>query len=559
MGISDLRDLDHNLNIDADLCIIGSGAAGLSIAKEFANTSLQVWVLESGGFKEEEETQALYEIENVGAPRMPQPRVRNRILGGSTHTWFGRCAPFNQMDFKERDWVPHSGWPIDLEDVAPYLDRAGKNLGLGPSYFDQRLAVALKVADSHPKFSPKLVQNQFWQYSKVSNTQREPVRFGKSFLQQLKDVDNVNILIHANVTHINTNAEGNRVESVEVSTLEQKQARIRSKVVILACGGVENARLLLASNQILPKGVGNQNDMVGRFLADHPGTKVGKFNAKDARRVQNYFGNYWLFDRDGKHYYNRGLALSPTVQEKEGLLNCAAYLNPTVAPDDPWEAIKRIKRRFKAEKPAAPLYQDCLSIIRHPRTLAHGLYRYKVVKRPPINCVQELELYCLTEQLPDPESRITLSGKKDALGMPLSRLDWHISTKEKESVLRLGQLIQQESKRLGLPALELSSWLESDEPWVHRFKDRSHPSCTTRMSDNPKTGVVDTNCQVHGIHGLFVTGSSTFPTSGYANPTFMIIALSMRLADWIKTNHFANLQKSVENSSAQFTTSIQSN
>lgn len=539
MSFSDLRELEDQSVIQTDLCIIGSGPAGLSIAKEFIGSKIDVWVLESGGHQDEPETQALYDIESVGVPRMPQERVRNRIVGGSTHTWFGRCAPFTEMDFEPRDWVPHSGWPISLDSLTPYISRASQTLGLGISRYDAQLEQELNAHAPAPPFNSDLLRSQFWQYSKVSNTQREPVRFGKHVLPKFKNEPNIHILTHANVTHINTNAAGTQVESVDISTLEHKRATVKAKVVVLCCGGVENARLLLASNRILPTGVGNQNDMVGRFLADHPGTVIGTVAPKHAAKISTYFGNYWSFDQAGKHYYNRGLTLSPQVLKQEGLLNCAAYLNPTNAPDDPWTAIKALRDRVKrVRKVSQPIHKDIASVLRHQRTVAQGFYQQRVEKRPPVSLAQELEIYCLTEQLPDPNSRVMLSDQIDALGMPRSKIDWRISDLEKQSVRRLAQLIAQESERLGLPSLQMDAWLDSDEPWKHRFKDRSHPSCATRMSVNPKEGVVDTNCQVHGVAGLFVAGSSTFPTAGYANPTLMIISMAMRIADRLKETQF---------------------
>jgi choline dehydrogenase-like flavoprotein len=289
----------------------------------------------------------------------------------------------------------------------------------------------------------------------------------------------------------------------------------------------------------VPTGVGNQNDMVGRFLADHPGTVIGTFAPEHAPKVSTYFGNYWSFDEDGKHYYNRGLTLSSQILQREGLLNCAAYLNSTNAPDDPWEAMKSLRDRVKrSRKVARPLHKDVISVLRHQRTVAQGFYQQRVEKRPPVSLAKQLEVYCLTEQLPDPDSRVTLSNQVDALGMRRSKIDWRVSDLERQSVRRLGQLIAQESERLGLPPLQMKAWLETDEPWHHRFKDRSHPSCATRMSVNPKTGVVDTHCQVHGVSGLFVAGSSTFPTAGYANPTLMIISMALRIADRLKDTQF---------------------
>jgi choline dehydrogenase-like flavoprotein len=123
--------------------------------------------------------------------------------------------------------------------------------------------------------------------------------------------------------------------------------------------------------------------------------------------------------------------------------------------------------------------------------------------------------------------------------MPLSKLDWRISEQERQTVRRLGQLICQELQRLGLPQPVLADWLDAQENWRSQFVDRAHPTGTTRMSVNPKEGVVDSNCQVHGVAGLFIAGSSVFPTTGHANPTLMLVALSIRLADWLKIHQFS--------------------
>jgi choline dehydrogenase-like flavoprotein len=145
-----------------------------------------------------------------------------------------------------------------------------------------------------------------------------------------------------------------------------------------------------------------------------------------------------------------------------------------------------------------------------------------------------VDLYAMVEQAPDPESRVTLSEKRDALGMPLSRIDWKISEHELRSVRRLGELVGQQLEAAGLPRHTAAHWLEGGARWRSHFTDRAHHMGTTRIAANPREGVVDENCQVHGVDGLFVAGSSVFPTAGHANPTQMIVAMALRLGDWLE-------------------------
>src|SRR3982074_2560463 len=125
MKVFDLNQVEDNSLMESDLCIVGSGPAGLSIANEFAQTRIDVLVLESGGLEDEADTQTLYDIESVGAPRsIIQDELRRRILGGTSHIWTGRCAPFADIDFEERSWVAHSGWPLTRKQLEPYIERA---------------------------------------------------------------------------------------------------------------------------------------------------------------------------------------------------------------------------------------------------------------------------------------------------------------------------------------------------------------------------------------------------------------------------------------------------
>ncbi|WP_426609725.1 GMC oxidoreductase [Bradyrhizobium sp. McL0616] len=540
MKVFDLDLLCDDALIETDLCIVGSGPAGLSIANEFANLGTKILLLEGGGFDEEPESHSLYTIECVGGPRkVDQSAIRSRGLGGSSRIWTGRCAPFDALDFEPRPWIAHSGWPFSLVDIQPYLERAGTNLGLGPNRYDESLWSEFRVSRPLPPLNERPLKPMFWQFSRSPRDQKISVDFGRDLTNVRSD--NIQILVHANLTHINTSPDGGRFESADVRTLRGKQARIRSRALVLCCGGIENARLLLSSNRSAAHGLGNQNDLVGRFLMDHTDCRIWDLGEDSAQRLLSRFGTYWLDNERARHVFLHGLGLSRELQQEERLLNCHAYIDQFgLAEDDPWSAIQRLVPALRSRRLSENTRRDAQQVLRSFGEISRGLYRRSFAHRPQRVRAQRYELHFILEQKPDPASRITLSTEnRDALGMPLAKIDWKISDLERQTAKRMSLLLHDEFRRLDLPALDVPHWLDDLGEWVSRCTEKAHPTGTTRMAVSAKEGVVNENCQVHGVEGLFVAGSSVFPTSGAANPTLMIVAMSLRLADWLKSNYFA--------------------
>ena len=527
----DLR-FEHTPEIETELCIVGSGPAGLTIASEFAGTGIRVLVLESGGMVEEPESDAQSEIESVGVQReMEQTLVRNRIFGGSSHTWAGKCAPFDDIDFEARPWVPFSGWPICRASLVPYLDRATKYLGIEPYWHDRHVWTLLGRKPPSPDVNTELLTPAFWQYSSGNSLLDDPVRFGRRFLSST--ATNIRILLHATVTHITTNDTGSELKSVEVTNPDGKRMTVRAKVLVLCGGGIENARLLLCSNRIVREGVGNKNDLVGRFLMDHPRCELGEFDLAQSEPVRYRYGFYRLNGERRGQLFLHGVALSAEFQRKSKLLNCAAWLMEDKAIDDPWTAANRLVSGRDRR-----VTRDAWYFVSQPRHVIRGLSDRFVSGACVTRKIRRLLLHAWAEQRPDPESRIRLSDRKDRLGMRLPQVDWKISEQEKVTLAIFGKLITQEFKRIGLPPPLLADWARSGRYDEAEFVDACHPTGTTRMARDPREGVVDENCRVHGVEAIFVAGSSVFPTSGHANPTLMIVALAIRLADWLKVRCF---------------------
>jgi choline dehydrogenase-like flavoprotein len=531
MPIADLRTIPENESLTADVCIIGSGPAGATTALELANSPLKVVVLESGGTERTPEADLLNEVENVGRPRiMDQWLVRNRLLGGTSNTWAGRCTGFDEIDYEIRNWVPAAGWPVSIQDLEPYLVRSESYLGLlGSGGFESsKFRGILRTGLAKSGFREDLFLPAFWQVSRSGAKRGSAVNFGQ--LLRSGRASNVSILLNATATRLNTDEFGNKIESVDVKTPEGNSRRISATCVVLCAGGIENARLLLASNHVVRSGLGNQKDLVGRYLMDHLKGTVISFHSRHAAAVEQRFPQYLLKSKNGYHRVLQGVRLSPVVQRKQGLLNCAVFLEESelVADDDPYAAIKKIARREGS--PAS----HGMSIVSNAGLVGRGLFGYLAYKRAFPRKQKRLELRCIVEQRPSPESRVMLSNQVDRYGIPLPKIDWRVSEQEVQTIRATAKCLDQELGRLYIGKRTVEPWIEQDQGLPPHFLDIAHPIGTTRMSNSRDSGVIDESCEVYGTRGLFVAGSSVFPTSGHANPTQMIVALAIRLAETLK-------------------------
>lgn len=542
----DLHELAPEAELACDVCIIGSGPAGATIARELAQSPLQTILLESGEAERQPLVDELNEIESIGWSReLDQWLLRNRMIGGSSHTWAGRCAPFDPIDFEEREWIPFSGWPFDLDHLRPYLSRTPGyvGLGIGADYTDDRLWALVERPVPQPSLNEDLLEPFLWQYSQAHSNRLDIMRMGPELLANLPA--NVRLVTNATVVQLNLDPYGHAIRSVEAVSLAGRRRTIRARNVVLCAGGIENARLLLCSNNVERQGIGNRQDLVGRFLMDHPRGIVGTFDTSDAKEILGRFGLHHVTFASRSYRFRHGFRLSPTVQRRERLLNCAAWLDEDVSEDDPWRAINRI---FRGESRSM---KEIRAIVANSDMLLKGAVDLFVRKRGLSRRLESLHLMCMTEQVPDRESRITLSDRRDRLGVPLSCIDWKVGRMEETTIRRTAELAVAELARLGFRLPRLESWVVDGQALPSTFRDIGHPTGTTRMSDDPSKGVVDGQCQVHGVDGLFVVGSSVFPTAGHANPTQMIVALAIRAADMLKARHAAGSQAYLHRNAAR--------
>ena len=519
--ITDLRDYPADSELEADMCIVGTGPAGIALAFEFAGSDVSVLLLEAGGLELDPGNDELNEVECIGLPHRESKVGRARAFGGAGKLWAGQCLRLDRIDFERRDWVPSSGWPITPEQLDPFYERAESFFRVSGEVYDQRNYVRFGI--DPPRWNPSSLASMFTVYTPELDV-------GLAWRSRLAEPANVRLVLHANVVDIRTTPNGAAVSLVQVQTLEGKRAQVRAKTIVLCAGGLENARLLLAARQDRPHGLGNDTDQVGRYFQEHPNTLTATISLEHADLLQSKFR--MLYGKDGRRYFPK-FRLGEATQRKEEVLNCNASLLFEYPEDSGIAALQEIFRAVRDRRlPDRPV-QRAWSLLRHAGEVGQAIALRARSGQSPSGKPSAIQLQCYLEQAPNPESRITLSNRKDKLGTPVLAVDWDITALELKTLRVLTDTVRNEFDRLGLGAVQRLSWL--DEPgWELRLNDCAHHCGTTRMAETAATGVVNADCEVFGVQGLYVCGSSVFPTAGYANPTLTIVALAIRLADRLK-------------------------
>jgi choline dehydrogenase-like flavoprotein len=519
--ILDLQSTSERLELSSDICVIGSGAAGLAIASEMVQSRVNVLLVESGGEQLETPTQALYDVAISGLPHPGSTQGRFRVLGGSTTRWGGQALPLIPSDFEKRDWVAHSGWPISFDELGPYYERAHRFLMLDRFNFDTDLFKQLSI--SPPSFHEDQLRYHFSKWSPIPNLRER-------YLPDIRSSDCCSLLLHANVTEIELDEKLNRVIAIRVRSLKGHTATLRARRFVLCVGGIETARLLLSNNRQLAAGIGNENDLVGRYFQDHPSAFIGTLNSADPANVQRRFN---VFHKGGLKYSVRCTA-TPKWQRQHQALNISMGIS---FEDDHNLALQEIKDVYIAvqhRRLSWSVLKKLLSSMRHPRTALLPAYHYALRGRTFIPGAR-MRIAVTTEQEPSPESRVLLSDSVDALGTPRADVRWQPTNLSRHTIRQFAQTLGDEFRLAGLGEIALEPWVLEDSPqWTDHITDQYHHIGTARMHDSAQWGVVDRNCKVHSISNLFIAGSAVFPTSGHSNPTLTIIALCMRLADRLR-------------------------
>ena len=543
-----IADITENQPITADICIIGAGAAGISMALELIGSGLDVVVLESGGLGEESETQALYSG-TVSDEQLHSPpdKYRQRRFGGTTTIWGGRCMPFDDIDFEVRDYIPDSGWPFDRGQILPFYAQANQICEAGPFAYTVDKAFSSTTRPMIAGFNSNLFSTDRLERFSC------PTNFGIRYQHKLRAANNIRVMLHANVTHLQLNEAGSAVVAATIASLKGKQGVVHAKQFVIATGGIEVVRLLLASNNIQKNGIGNDRDIVGRYYMCHLAGTIGaiKFNLP----LSSVWHGYDISDEGV--YCRRRFALSESVQREQRIGNFIARLHhPRITDPAHHNAILSLlylakflipyeygKRLHGEERSSVSTWmQHIRNVVTGPfDTLGFAWHMFrdrKLAERkfPSIIIKSKANLFSLdfhAEQQPNPASRITLNSDRDVLGMPRLNIDWRYTSGDLDTVSRGIALLAGEIRNSGLATFDYDP--NSVELEMTRYGAYGgHHIGTTRMGTNVATSVVNQHCQVHGVDNLHIASAAVFPTSSQANPTLTIVAFALRLAQHLK-------------------------
>ena len=561
--ILDAGKIEHGATLTTEVCIIGSGAAGITMALELSRAKVAVILLAGGQKRERSADRDLYRgIVDPALSHEPLEENRRRVFGGTTIAWGGRCVPLEPIDFQSRPWLRDSGWPIAYSDLLPYFERAMELCEAGPFSFDAADTFSPECASMIEGFDgPMITTSRLERWS-------PPTNFAKRYASELQRMKNLRVLIGGHAVHIQLKADARSVDHVQTAARPGSEFSVRARMYVLAAGGLENPRLLLCSNDTQKKGIGNSTGFVGRFYMSHV---VGVAETVRITDRTSAFRYGFETDRAGV-YCRRRFALTESTQAELEVGNAVATLvRPPIsnaAHRDPLfsaaflgkhyiDAVRRGGlRSLSAEwRSDSSVRREHWKVIAHasPASALAMLHvmrqRYFAKRRLPMILANPStpihHLYYQTEHAPNSGSQVTLSEERDAFGLPRITVQVAFSEVDLRTVVELHRVIATQFAATGTGYLQFDEMRIRDEVAsnLKLFNSQAHHLGTTRMSESNRTGVVDANCRLHDLDDLYVVGGSVFPTGGHANPTLTIVALAVRLAAHLRarcarpTNH----------------------
>lgn len=542
--------LNENAMIESDVVVVGSGPAGITLAHDFIGSGLSVNVLESGGETQNYAAQKLSEGELSGHLYEALESTHIRQVGGTanhlilkmTDKQYGyRYTPMEEMDFEQRDCLPNSGWPISKADLDPYYARVQEKCEIG--HYDYSAAYWNRGQFELLPLPEEKAENSVFMFGPTR-------KFNHDFPLEISNADNVNIYTNATVVELICADDGETVEKALVRLFDGKEIYFKAKQFIIAANALQTPRLLLSSRRYHPNGIGNQYDNVGRYYMDHTLLPSGNFFPYDAKYI-NKMGFYDMQGIDGASILGR-ISLTQAFKKQQSLRNFVAILFPMSWNQNDLDAmysLEELKRHFRWNWRHYPkdFGKHVMNVFKGRNRLIRAVYdrvRYGVPillglgnggwSRANNNekKFDRLELLAIIEQSPNRDNRVTLSNEKDALGCPKIKVHYEWDEADLTSHAQTQRLIGEALEETGLGHYEPpKDSLES----VKKLLGLHHMMGTTRMSEDPKDGVVDKDCCVHGMRNLFIAGSATFTTGSFVNPTLTNLAISLRVADKVKS------------------------
>lgn len=454
--------------VRAQVAVIGGGMAGLALAAKLS-PHLSVLIIERGDVDIAPPGDEVADEARSSGLAYPFGAIRDFRLGGSTSIWAGYCAEFDDFDFRPRDWVPMSGWPLDQADLHPFRANVGTFLNLRSADF-QPDAVTQDALLPVP--------------TQIDGLQVTAWRFGKPVLRILEDgsfdhpdLSGLDIIANARALDIILTPDHSQVDHIRCRTRHAHAFTVKADAYIIATGGLESARLLLASQSQITHGVANSSDLVGRCFCEHPHLVAQGFEFALEHPMEMWAEK--ICDRDGFPFSL-----------------CAGLPEQT---------------------------QSELAVLNH---------RAHIFRTPQMAMNDRPKLGLFLEQCPNLESRVSLDQELDDWGVPKLNLHWTMNELDRHTFATSANEIGVRFEACGAGRIthEMHATDVRDEHVLHS----NHQLGTTRMSADPELGPIDANCRAHDHDNLYIAGGGVFPTVSWANPSFTMLLLTLRLAEHIK-------------------------
>jgi choline dehydrogenase-like flavoprotein len=484
----------------SQVCVLGAGIAGLVLAHKLAGLGVKVHLLEAGGLELEERSQRLYEAEMAGDAHAGATDGRFRVFGGSSTRWGGQLLPYTDDVFSPGAGMPSWAWPIGADAVEKYYGEVLQIMGADALPFGAELLQEL----GHPavKFGDG-VQLRFSKWAPFGRR-----NLAKSLGRECIASESVTVFTHANAMAVE--AAGGCVGSVAVKNYAGGSFTFRAEQFVICLGTIESARLLLAS------GVGNEFDQVGRYFHDHLSVRVAAFDGAARAQMLERLGPFFVQGT----LHTCKLEASSFLRAKEGMPAVMAHVVIEEPEDSGGAAVRGMLQSLQRGDLKAAR-KNLLPMLQGIGDVARLVWGSKVQRRRAVSARAKVWLNVDMEQVARAEDRIRLSEVRDALGQRKAVVEWRVGGAD--VARRFADVVKAELEAAGIVGLR---WVE-DGAMVDTF----HPMGGVRMGVDARTSVVDTELRVHGVENLYVASCGVFPAGGSSNPTFTMMALTLRLAE----------------------------
>ena len=512
--------------LSADVCVIGAGIAGLFAATRLAKSGKRIVVIESGGRTFDPKLHSLNEVDNAYNTYGGAEHGRFRGMGGTSRQWGGRLLPLTAHDIGDRPFVGLSAWPIDIQELNRYRSEIEGVFDIDGGSFEEEILDQIDKGRLIPRNDSDFVLR----YPKWPDFKKCDV--AHRLRAEIERFDNLDICLEATVAGFEFDTATGRLTEILAIDFENRQLRVKASEFLIAAGTIESTRLLLLFDTASQGRAFGGCRVLGRYFQDHLGTKVGELQISDRLLANRILGYKFI----GSTRRSLHFEMKPVVQQAEQVASGFAHILMAVPETSPLNSAKKLLRGFQRGELAVDR-QALLSVLREPTSVVRGaIWRYIGNQLYwPKNVSFSMHIWI--EQLPHWENRITLSEKRDRLGVPMARIEWRKTDSDERTFQACMVRLDSYWKRNALAKCSSISWLpgarDGSVPLISHANDLFHPSGSTRMGLDPAESVVGPDLRTHHVQNLSVASASVFPTAGSANPTYTIIQLALRAADAI--------------------------